>query len=518
MRKRVLIVGGGTAGWLTAGYLARRLGADLPGGARIQLVESRDIGVLGVGEGTFPTIRRTLATIGIDEAEMVRRCGATFKQGATFRHWAVPPGSPGPDHYLHAFQVAESPGGLELLPYWLLGIAGKETWDQISTPQKAAADANRAPKLPTHPSFVGPLNYAFHFDAITLAAMLRDQGIANGVDHLVDTVREVLLTPDGAIAGVRTQDHGVLEADLYIDCTGFRAELIGKGLGIPYRSCRKTLFCDSAIAIQVPYASPRDPIPSYTISTAQEAGWIWDIGLDQRRGIGHVYSSDHTDDDRAEEVLRAYVGPAAEGRETRRFRFDAGYRETNWHKNCVAIGLSSGFFEPLEATGIVFSELAASLLANLFPWGGDYETSARQFNSVMLERYGRALDFIKLHYCITKRRDTAFWRDNVEASSVPDSLHERLQRWRHRYPTEIDVDANLDIFNESSWQYVLYGMGWKTDLSARAGTYRYFDDARAAFAEVRRQAQFAIANLPTNRQLVDYAQSRSFGTEGAAAA
>jgi tryptophan halogenase len=184
----------------------------------------------------------------------------------------------------------------------------------------------------------------------------------------------------------------------------------------------------------------------------------------------------------------------------------------------VAIGLSSGFFEPLEATGIVFAEVAASLLANLFPWGGDYETSAVQFNSVMLQRYERALDFIKLHYCLTKRRDTEFWRDNANSSSVPDSLQERLERWRFRPPTELDVDAVLDIFTEPSWQYVLYGMGWKTDLSARAGIYRYSDDARAAFAEVRRQAQFAIASLPTNRQLVEYAQSRNFGSEGAAAA
>src|SRR5438270_910460 len=517
MTKRVLIVGGGTAGWLTAGYLARRLGADLPGGASIQLVESPEIGILGVGEGTFPTIRRTLSTIGIDEAELVRRCGATFKQGAKFVDWVQPPGSPGRDHYLHAFQVAENPDGLELLPYWLLGVAGDEGWDEVSTPQKPAADAFRAPKLPTHPDFVGPLNYAFHFDAVTLAVMLRDQGVANGVDHLTDTVSEVLLTEDGAIAGVRTKDHGVLDADLYIDCTGFRAELIGKALGVPYRSCRDVLFCDSAIAIQVPYMELNDPIASYTISTAQEAGWIWDIGLERRRGVGHVYSSAHLDDDRAEDVVRAYVGPAAEGLETRRFRFEGGYREINWYKNCVAIGLSSGFFEPLEATGIIFSELAAGLVANLFPWGGDYETAARQFNAVMLQRYARTLHFIQLHYCLTRRTDTQFWRDNVEPSSIPDSLQVRLDRWRHRYPTDLDVDTNLDIFTESSWQYVLYGMGWKTDLSAKAGIYRYFDDADRAFARVREQAQFAIRTLPSNRELVNYAHSHAFGAQGVAA-
>ncbi|WP_066808529.1 tryptophan halogenase family protein [Sphingomonas asaccharolytica] len=512
MMKRVIIVGGGTAGWLSAGYLAKRLGADLPGGVAITLVESKEIGILGVGEGTFPTIRRTLATIGVDEAEMIRRCGATFKQGAKFAHWRHAPGTGRHDHYLHSFQSGEDRGGLDLLPYWLLGVAGDENWDEVNTPQKKAADAHRAPKLPSHPDFVAPLNYAFHFDAVTLAQLLRDQGIANGVTHLIDTVEEVLTGDDG-IAGVRTAANGVLAGDLYIDCTGFRAELIGKALGSPYRSCRDVLFCDTALAMQVPYASGDAPIASYTISTAQEAGWVWDIGLDQRRGIGHVYSSSHTDDARAEAVLRDYVGPAAEQLETRKIRFEGGYRETNWVKNCVAIGLSSGFFEPLEATGIVFAEVAASMVANLFPWAGDFETSARQFNHIMRRRYERTLDFIKLHYSISQRRDTDFWRDNVDPSTSRDSLHELLDRWRFRPPTEMDIDTNIDIFTEPSWQYVLYGMGWKTDLSAKAGVYRYRDDARAAFADVRRQADYAIRTLPSNRELVRYAQTSGFGSQ-----
>lgn len=513
MMKRVIIVGGGTAGWLTAGYLAKRLGADLPGGVAITLVESKEIGILGVGEGTFPTIRKTLATIGVEEAEMIRRCGATFKQGAKFAHWRHAPGTVRHDHYLHSFQSTEDRGGLDLLPYWLLGLAGDENWDEVNTPQKKASDAHRAPKLPTHPDYVAPLNYAFHFDAVTLAQLLRDQGIANGVTHLIDTVEEVLTGDDG-IAGVRTAANGVLTGDLYIDCTGFRAELIGKALGSPYRSCRDVLFCDTALAIQVPYATEDAPIASYTISTAQEAGWIWDIGLDQRRGIGHVYSSSHTDDARAEAVLRDYVGPAAERLETRKIRFEGGYRETNWVKNCVAIGLSSGFFEPLEATGIVFAEVAAALVANLFPWAGDFETSARQFNHIMRRRYERTLDFIKLHYAISQRRDSDFWRDNVDPSTSRDSLHELLDRWRFRPPTEMDIDTNIDIFTEPSWQYVLYGMGWKTDLSAKSGVYRYHDDARAAFADVQRQADYAIRTLPSNRQLVQYAQTAGFGPQG----
>lgn len=513
MKKQILIVGGGTAGWLTAGYLARRLGADLPGGADVRLVESSAIGILGVGEGTFPTIRKTLATIGVDEADLIRRCGATFKQGAKFVGWRTGNG----DQYLHAFQAVDDRSGLDLLPYWLLGAAGDEGWDEASTPQRNAADACRAPKLPSHPDYVGPLNYAFHFDAVMLAQLLRDQAIANGVAHLVDTVSEVLLGEDGAIGGVRTEANGVLTADLYIDCTGFRAELIGKALGVPWRGCRDVLFCDSALAVQLPYPEPDSPIASTTLSTAQGAGWIWDIGLDRRRGVGHVYSSDHTGNADAEAALRAYAGPAADTLEIRKFRFEAGYREINWHRNCVAIGLSSGFFEPLESTGIILSEVAAALVANLFPWGGDFETSARQFNTIMRRRYERALDFIKLHYLLSERRDTDFWRDNAAPGSARDSLHDLLERWRFRPPTEIDIDPNVDIFAEASWQYVLYGMGWRTDLSARAGLYRYHDEARAAFAEVRRQARFAIDNLPSNRQLVDYARTRRFGAPVAAA-
>jgi glycine/D-amino acid oxidase-like deaminating enzyme len=516
MAKRILIAGGGTAGWLTAGYLAKRLGADLPGGVAITLVESRDIGTLGVGEGTFPTIRRTLATIGIDEAELVRRCGATFKQGAKFVGWRNTPGEGAYDHYSHPFQSAETGNGLDLLPYWLLGLGGDENWDEVCSPQKKAADAHRGPKLPTHPDYAGPLNYAFHFDAIALAGLLREQSVANGVTHIVDTITEVRLAEDGAISGLVTERSGVLDADLYIDCTGFRAELIGKAMGVPFRSCRDVLFCNRAIAAQMPYATPHDPIASYTIATAQDAGWVWDIGLDSRRGIGHVYSSDHSDDGQAEERLRAYLGPAGADLEVRHFRFEAGFREVNWHKNCLAVGLASGFFEPLEATGIVFAEMAAGLVANLFPWGGDYETSARQFNATMLQRYRRTLDFIKLHYCISERRDSAFWRDNVAASSIPDSLLDLLDRWRFRPPSELDIDPRTDIFTEASWQYVLYGMGWKTDLSAKAGVFRYPDDARRAFAEVTRQSQYAIGNLPSNRDLVEYAKRHPFGPARAA--
>nr|WP_314466737.1 tryptophan halogenase family protein [uncultured Novosphingobium sp.] len=501
--KQVLIVGGGTAGWLTAGYLARTLGADLPGGARITLVESPEIGIIGVGEGTFPTIRRTLARIGVPEKELLRRCEATFKQGVKFVDWLRPAGQGTQANYLHGFQEADDrKGGPEYLPYWLLGEAGDTPWDEASTPQKRTVDALRGPKLASHPEYAGVMNYAFHFDAGALAELLRDQSVANGVRHISDTVVDVFCTEDGAISGVLTQNHGVQEADLYIDCTGFRAELIGKALGQKWKSCTDVLFCDSAIAAQVPYGAPDTPIQSATLSTARDAGWIWDIGLQTRRGTGYVYSSAHCEPEEAERTLRSYLGAQGEAVTTRRLRFDAGYREVNWHKNCVAVGLSSGFFEPLEATGIVFSEIAAGAIANLFPWAGDYETSARQFNAIMLQRYERARDFLKLHYSLTRRVDSDFWIDNVRRETIPDSLLELLDRWRHRPPNEKDFNPNIDVFPATSWQCVLYGMGWKTDLSAQAGVMRLRAEAREAFEQVRRQSGFAVENLPDNRALL----------------
>ena len=513
--KSVLIVGGGTAGWMTAACLARALEAQYPGGVRITLVESAETALPGVGEGTVPTIRNTLRRIGVDETSLVRECGTSFKQGTKFVHWRYPPGRGAPDHYLHPFQSSPEPAGLDLLPYWLLGVAGPNVnWDEVNTPQKRVADSNRAPKLIHHPDYEAPLNYAYHFDALKLASFLRRQAIASGVHSLRDTIEKVNLAEDGSIRSVTAEASGDLHADLFIDCTGLRAQLIGAALGVPHMSCRSILFCDTALAIQVPHEYPEAPIASCTIATAHDSGWIWDIGLDRSRGIGNVYSSDHTNDARAEGTLRAYLGKAGDRLPVRKMRFEAGYREINWKKNCIAIGASSGFFEPLEATGIVFTEVAAMLLANLFPWGGDLEIAAKQYNGIMRRRFERTLDFIKLHYCISERRDSRFWLDNVDSASAPESLQELLRMWRHRPPGAIDFDQDVDLFKESSWQYVLYGMGYETDLRPRLSALRNHDEARAAFATIRRQADYRCQTLPPHRELLDLARFRTFG-EGA---
>ncbi|TWI64469.1 tryptophan halogenase [Pseudoduganella lurida] len=504
--RNILIVGGGTAGWLAACFLAKTLGARDAQAIRITLVESKEIGIIGVGEGTFPSIRGTLSAIGIDEATFIRDCSATFKQGIRFDHWVRPSGTPGHDHYFHPFsQPSQRPGGPELLPYWLMGAAGANVpFAAAATLQKHVADQSHGPKRLTDGDYLGPLNYAYHFDAGRFAALLCRHAQTLGVHRIEATVDGVTLGDDGAIASVMTREAGALTADLYIDCTGFRARLVGEALGAPFRSVSDTLFVDRALAMQVPYARVDAPIPSYTIATAHEAGWTWDIGLHERRGIGYVYSSRHTSDERAERILRAYIGPAANDREPRMLKLNVGYRETQWVKNCVAIGLSGGFLEPLESSGIGLIEAATYLVSYLFPHDGNLAPAAKLFNAQMKTRYERIVDFVKLHYCLTQRTDHAFWTDNADPATIPDTLRDQLAMWRARPPHRLDFVTDLEMYPPSSWQYVLYGMEYATRLHANATSLPDLEAARREFQTIAGLARHAVADLPPHRTLVEH--------------
>jgi len=516
MLKKILVVGGGTAGWLTANYLARTLNAAAPGAVQIQLVESADIGILGVGEGTFPSIRGTLAAIGIDEARFLRGATATFKQGIRFVDWVRAPGTPGADHYFHPFSLpSQRAEGLELLPYWLLGAAPGSAFAEAATLQKRVVDASRGPKRSSDREYQGRLNYAYHFDAAHFARLLAEHGREIGVQHCIATVDDVELDEHGAIARVITREAGVLSADLYVDCSGFRAALIGKALGSPFRSAKDVLFVDRAVAIQVPYARPDTPIPSYTISTAHEAGWTWDIGLHARRGVGYVYSTRHTDDTRAEQVLRNYIGPGADGLNARVLKFEAGFRPEQWRKNCVAVGLSAGFVEPLESTGIGLIEIAAYMIAHLLPADGDMTRVAKHFNAMMTTRYERIFDFIKMHYALSRRRDSSFWIDNTDPASIPDTLMDQLAMWRSRPPHRLDFLTDVEMFLPASWQYILYGMEFETDLKPMRAMYPHIDAARREFETLQTVAAHAVNDLPDHRALVEEICAHGFARPAA---
>ncbi len=510
-QRRIVIVGGGTAGWLTAAYLAKRLRAADPDGCAITLIEAPDIATIGVGEGTFPTIRSTLASLGVDEARFLRESSATFKQGVRFRNWArAPDKTGGGDDYFHPFNLPYREPGLDLSAYWLKSGQDRPFADAM-TMQGAVIRAGLAPKRPGDADFEGPMNYAYHFDAVRFAGFLRQVSKDLGVRHLTGAVHAVHRDEQGGIAAIESAEHGRLEADLFIDCSGFRGLLIGQALGSSFRPCDEVLFNDRALAIQVPYAEPDAAIAPYTLATAHEAGWTWDIGLDSRRGIGYVFSSRHSDETRAEEVLRAYIGPQAEGLSARLIKFQTGFRERQWIGNCVAVGLSAGFFEPLESTGIMLIEVAAALIADFFatPDRTAMAAAARSFNSQMLARFERILDFLKLHYCVSARRDTAYWRDNADPASIPLSLQDRLTQWRLRPVSAFDFITDLETFLPASYEYILYGMGVRAETGAWSGRYRNDAGAARAFHKVDQAAAEAVKHLPSHRDLVRLYHARA---------
>jgi len=496
----VVIVGGGTAGWLTAGVIAAKHRSRIPGRFRVTLVESPNTPIIGVGEGTWPTLRTTLSRIGVSETEFFRQCDAAFKQGARFARWTT--GAPD-DGYYHPLMYPQSFSQLNLAPHWLVRSNGRSFADTVC-PQGRICDDGLAPKTITSAEFEAVANYAYHLDAGKFAAFLQKHCCEKlGVRHVLADVRRVNLTEDGDIKSLDTEQAGELAGDLFVDCSGFKALLIGEALGVPFKECHDILFCDMALAVQMPYETESQPIASHTISTAQSAGWIWDIGLPTRRGIGYVFSTRHISLDDAERELRAYLGPRGKDLPLRKIPIRAGHRETFWKRNCVAVGLAAGFLEPLEASAIVLIEMSAKLIAEQMPVCREVmDIIAARFNETTHYRWGRIIDFLKLHYVLTQREDTAFWRDNKDPATVPERLQNLLTLWRHQSPWYHDeFDRIEEVFPAASYQYVLYGMGFRTEVEPEALAAEAHN-AERAMRENLVQTERLRTVLPRHRDLI----------------
>lgn len=499
--KNIVVVGGGTAGWLAAGVIAARHQGRRAQGFTVTLVESPNIPIIGVGEGTWPTLRTTLRRMGVSETDFFRECDASFKQGARFNRWTT---GAADDGYYHPLMLPQGFAQMNLAPHWLAD-QGDESFCDAVTPQGRLCDAGLAPKSITTPEYDGVANYAYHLDAGKFSQFLQRHCCEKlGVRHVLADVREVHLAENGDIARLDTEQGESIDGDLFVDCTGFSALLIGKAMGVGFRSCSDTLFCDTALAIQVPYAHPDDPIASHTLSTAQSAGWIWDIGLPTRRGVGHVFSSSHVSAEQAERELRAYIGPAAHDLPVRTLAIRSGHRELFWKNNCVAVGLSAGFLEPLEASAIVLIELSAKMIAEQLPACREVmDIVARRYNETTQYRWGRIIDFLKLHYALTRRTDTDFWRDNQRAETIPERLRELMTLWTYHSPWLHDeFDRADEVFPAASYQYVLYGMGHRTAL--RPGSYEAEGVAAQRLRrENRAQGERLVRGLPRHRDLIE---------------
>jgi tryptophan halogenase len=509
---RVVIVGGGTAGWLSAGIIAAEhcIGTKTSSPEnpfQLTLVESPDIATIGVGEGTWPSMRSTLQKMGISETDFFRECSASFKQGTLFKGWRTG----ADDIYTHPFTPPQGYTEVNLAPHWQTARE-QINFAQAVSPQSALFTDKLAPKQISTPEYAFNVNYGYHLDAAKFAEFLRKHCVEKlGVTHIKANVTGINSADNGDIASIATDSHGTIEGELFIDCSGSRALLIGEHFGIPVCSKSDILFNNTALAAQIPYTHENDPIESCTLSTAQSAGWIWEIGLPTRRGIGHVYSSDHNTEERASEELLAYIAStvseqAAAAATLRKVKFSPGHRAKFWHKNCVAIGMSAGFIEPLEASALVLVELSAAMIAEQLPANRQImDLVAKRFNDKFLYRWDRIIEFLKLHYILTQRRDTEYWRDNCESSSVPEQLVDLLALWRHQSPWHRDNNNVDDMFPSASFQYVIYGMDFETmpSQTQRRSELAERQRAGALFRENATRTQQLQTSLPSNRDLIN---------------
>ena len=505
--EHILVVGGGTAGWLTAAVLAAGHNASLESGIRVTLIESPDVNTIGVGEGTWPSMRDTLRKIGVSERDFIRECSASFKQGSKFVGWR---NGDDEEFYYHPFSLPHGYLNANVVPYWQAEHPDISLASAFSS-QEALCQLGKAPKQAQTPEFAAVANYAYHLDAGKFATFLQKHCTQKlGVRHVLDHVTQVKPAANGDIAALATKQSGDLPADLFIDCTGVASLLLGKHYKVPFVSQESVLFNNRAIAMQVPYAADDDPIASATIATARRAGWIWDIGLPSRRGIGYVYSSEHESDDQAEQTLRQYIDSDrrsghAEDIQARRLKFNPGYRQHFWHRNCVAVGMSAGFIEPLEASAIALVELSAAMIRDELPANRKImDTVASRFNQRFTYRWERVIEFLKLHYVLSSRTDSAYWTDHRKQEGIPGRLAELLELWEYQPPSRHDFTQTDEIFPSASYQYVLYGMGFKTLPRETSCQRDSFEIAQRYFEENQRQVEQQIKGLTENRALIDH--------------
>ena len=488
--RRVVIAGGGTAGWMVAACLSKTLGRQLD----IRLVESDEIGTVGVGEATIPTLLTFNHLLGINEQEFMAATQATFKLGISFEGWRDVGedyihsfGTTGTDHWTAGFQH-----------FWLAGRARGLASDYGDyCLELRAAQERRFAHLPR-----AGMNYAFHMDATLYGRYLRRLAEAHGVKRIEGKIAEVLMhagEPDAAptdrdIRALRLDQGAEVEGDLFIDCTGMRSLLLGQTLGVGYQDWSHWLPCDSAIAVQT--ASVREAVP-YTRSIAHPWGWQWQIPLQHRVGNGVVFSSRHVDDDTAREALLGNI----EGEvltAPRVIRFKPGQRDVVWKRNCVGVGLASGFLEPLESTSIHLIQRSAIRLMQMFPKDGIRAPDVAEYNAQMADELEHIRDFIVLHYHVTNRKDSPMWREMREMA-VPDSLKHRIELFRE---TARVFRGQNELFTENSWVQVMLGQGLTpeqfhptTDLMGDAELSGFLGDIRTRVEQTVRQ-------LPGHQQYV----------------
>lgn len=459
--KKLTIVGGGSAGWMTAIYLNKRLN-HAEKNYHIQVIESPDIGIIGVGEATVHSIRFFFAAMGLDEGELMREANATFKLGILFRNWMQPVA--GQTHeYFHPFEQQASGRVMDISSAWLLSKGyERERYDQGVCLSSHLIARGHCPKSLQTPPYQGVVPYGYHLDATLLAKFLRRKAIEMGVEHIEATVKDVLID-EGGIKAVVVEDKQYT-ADFFIDCTGFRGLLIDRLRSDNWNSFEDALPCNKAVAIQrdLPDGIPK----TYTTATALSNGWAWQIDLVNRQGTGYVYDGARLTREQAEAELREFLGPDATILKSTHLDMKVGCRQEFWIKNCVAVGLSAGFIEPLESTGLHLINLGVGLLATHLAQANPPQVIKDSYNRLMRGFYQDLKQFIVLHYCLSNRDDTEFWREARRKVQYCPELSSLIDVWRYKVCEFHDLAGTYSTtFSDENYRYILYGMQHYPELS-----------------------------------------------------
>ncbi|MBS1664527.1 MAG: tryptophan 7-halogenase [Bacteroidetes bacterium] len=508
--KDIVIVGGGTAGWMTATYLKKVLGESV----KISLIESPTIHTVGVGEATFSTIKLFFDFLELDEKDWMPECSGSYKLAIKYVDW-----NEERRHFYHPFQRHDIVRGFHIGEWWMKHKEELPAYDYSCFTVPALCDNKRSPryldgrvydsKVAEHfkPEMAFKKNmlfdlkiqypYAYHFNAGQLAKFLRRLAIANGVVHIADDVVDVTQDEKGSIASVTTKEQGVVSGDLFIDCTGFKGLLINKVLKEPFVSFSESLLCDTALAMQVPKDIEREGMNPYTTATALQSGWVWNIPLFGRDGTGYVFSSAFATPDEAEKEFRRHLGSAADNCNASLIKMRIGRNRNAWVKNCVAIGLANAFVEPLESTGIFFIQQGIEELVATFP-DKDFDPGlVKRYNETIADSIDGIKDFLILHYYASSRRDTPFWKASKHDLKIPEELLERLREWRTHLPNPRNIYQKYHGFESYSYAVMLQGLGYLPNGSLPVLSHMDSSDALTAFREIRERANHLCQTLPS---------------------
>ena len=453
MPKKIVILGGGTAGWMAANLFIKKW---TPEQVEVALIESPDIGIIGVGEGSTPTLKRFFEMIDVSESDWMPRCNATYKVNIRFEGWS--PGS-GLQSYSHPFvsqvdTLVQKSFTVNCLTR-RLGLDVRTRPDDFFINGVLAAQ-QKGPLASENFPFV--MEYGYHFDSGLLGEYLSEVAVARGVQHIQARVVEVEKHEDGDIAALLGESGERFEADFFVDCTGFASVLMQKALGVEFNSYKSNLFNDSAVVMPTPSG---DSVPVETVSYAMSNGWCWKIPLTHRFGNGYVYSSDFISDDAAEIELRRFLGTLESDDEARHLKMRVGQLSKHWEKNCIGLGLSQGFIEPLEATALLLVQVAIELFVRNFEKGDFSDKHRDEFNEKVHDRFERVRDYIVAHYKLNTRDDSEYWKANRENMELSDSLRHILDVWYRRGDLSKEIQRqNIEShFGSLSWHCLLSGYG-----------------------------------------------------------